>query len=205
VLPIGLFEDTLLDWIVYTCQPFTVTETKWFKSMMKAGNCQHKIPGADTVSSRLYTRLAPVEIELKALLEQTCSTIALSLDGWTSQNSLPMLAINGTWLGPNFQQYRACLEFIEIKVTYSGENLATIVYRTLKRLGILQKLLTITGDNAYNNDTLCRYLYISMANLTITLKRFRSVVVICNSKARIVVYGVLHMFSTLLSKIYLMY
>jgi len=32
------FEEALLDWIVYTCQPFTVTETKWFKRMMKAAS-----------------------------------------------------------------------------------------------------------------------------------------------------------------------
>ena len=69
-----------------------------------------------------------------------------------------MLAINGTWLGPNFEQYRACLEFIEIQGSYSGENLASTVYKTLKRLSLLQKLLTITSDNASNNDTLCRYL-----------------------------------------------
>ena len=36
--------------------------------------------------------------------------------------------------------------------------MASTVYKTLKRLSLLQKLLTITGDNASNNDTLCRYL-----------------------------------------------
>ena len=76
-----------------------------------------------------------------------------------------MLAINGTWLGPDFQQYRACLEFIEIKGSHSGENLATVVFKALKKLGLLQKLLTIIGDNASNNDTLCRYLHSSLSQL----------------------------------------
>ena len=140
------FEEALLDWIVYTCQLFTVTETKQFKVMMKSGGCQYHIPGADTVSNKLYARLVKVEAELHALLDRTCSTIALSLDGWTSQNSLPMLAINGKWLSPDFQLHQACIEFIEIKGSHSGENLAAIVFKALKKYGLLQKLLTITGD-----------------------------------------------------------
>jgi hypothetical protein len=76
-----------------------------------------------------------------------------------------MLAINGTWLGPNFEQYRACLEFIEIQGSHSGENLAATVFKTLKRLGLLQKLLTITSDNASNNDTLCRHLHSILSRL----------------------------------------
>ena len=78
------FEEALLDWIVYTCQLFTVTETKQFKVMMKSGGCQYHIPGADTVSNKLYARLVKVKAKLHALLDRTCSTIALSLNGWTS-------------------------------------------------------------------------------------------------------------------------
>jgi hypothetical protein len=70
-----------------------------------------------------------------------------------------MLAINSRWLGPNMKLYRACLEFIEIKGNYSGENLALIVLNMLKRLELRCKLLTLTTDNASNNDILCRYLY----------------------------------------------
>lgn len=132
---------------------------------MKARDCQYKIPSADTVASGLHARIVAIEAELKVLLQKTCSTLAISLDRWTSQNSLPMLAINGTWLGPNFQQYRACLEFIEIKGSHSGENLSLTVFGALKRLDVLQKLLTITSDNASNNDTLCRHLHIKLSRL----------------------------------------
>jgi hypothetical protein len=37
----------------------------------------------------------------------------ISKVGWTSQNSLPMLAINAHWMSSAFQQYRACIEFVE--------------------------------------------------------------------------------------------
>ncbi len=74
-----------------------------------------------------------------------------------------MLAINVKWLGPNFEVYQACIEFIEIIGSHSGENLATIVENALKKHEIRQKLLTIIGDNVSNNNTLCRHLYTSLS------------------------------------------
>ena len=55
--------------------------------------------------------------------------------------------------------YKACFDFIKIKGTYSGENLAYYIYKRYKKLGILYKILTITRDNASNNDTTARHLY----------------------------------------------
>ena len=75
------FEEGLLDWIVYTCQPFIVTESMWFRRMMKAAGYTHFILKGDTITNKLHSRIAIIKTELKILLEQTCSTVALSLDG----------------------------------------------------------------------------------------------------------------------------
>jgi hypothetical protein len=53
-----------------------------------------------------------------------------------------------------FQQYRACIEFVEIEGNYSRENLTNIVATVLERFYISNKVMTITADNASNNDTL---------------------------------------------------
>lgn len=70
-----------------------------------------------------------------------------------------MLAINAHWLPPDFQQYRACIEFVGIDRAHSGENLVNIVATVLDRFHISAKVMTITADNASNNDTLHRFLY----------------------------------------------
>jgi hypothetical protein len=70
-----------------------------------------------------------------------------------------MLAINGSWASPNIVVYKAYFDFIEIKGTYSGENLVYYVYKRYKKLGILYKILTITRDNMSNNDTAACHLY----------------------------------------------
>ncbi|PMD55495.1 uncharacterized protein K444DRAFT_537556, partial [Hyaloscypha bicolor E] len=47
----------------------------------------------------------------------------------------------------------ACLDFIKIKGTYSGKNLTQIIYKRGKKLGILHKIISLTRDNAKNNNT----------------------------------------------------
>jgi hypothetical protein len=152
------FEEAALNWIVSTCQPFTCVEQPSFKAMLRSAGLQDSIPSADTVPRRLCLRLDALDSELRILMS-SASSIALFLDGWTSQNSLPMLAINAHWMSSAFQQYRACIEFVEIEGSHSGENLARIVARVLERFHISDKVITITADNASNNDTLHRYLY----------------------------------------------
>ncbi|KAF4771947.1 hypothetical protein HAV15_011114 [Penicillium sp. str.  len=70
-----------------------------------------------------------------------------------------MLALNVHWMPSAFQQYRACIEFVEIEGSHSGESLANIVATVLEGFHISDKAMTIKADNASNNDTLHRYLY----------------------------------------------
>jgi hypothetical protein len=70
-----------------------------------------------------------------------------------------MFAINGKWAGPDIKIYQACLDFIKIKAAYSGRNLAQIVYKRGKKLYILHKIISLTGDNAKNNNTCAWHLY----------------------------------------------
>ena len=130
--------------------------------MLRSGGCRDKVPGADTIKNRLIKRVEIVEGKNTKLFATHASTVAVSLDGWTSQNNYSVLAINVSFLGLDFQVYQRCIEFIEIKGSHSGKNLAKIVEKALNKHDLLQKLLTITADNASNNDTLCRYLYTSL-------------------------------------------
>jgi len=68
-----------------------------------------------------------------------------------------------SFLGPQFEVYKRCIEFIEIEGSHSGENLARIVEGALDKHNLLPKLISITADNASNNDTLYRHLHNSIA------------------------------------------
>ena len=42
---------------------------------------------------------------------------------------------------------------------YSGENITSVILHLLSELGLQQKLLTITADNASNNEAIISILY----------------------------------------------
>lgn len=97
-------------------------------------------------------------------LAQTSSTIALSLDVWTSKSSKAILAVIGHWLTADFEYKERVIEFAELWGIHSGENMAHLVQKMLTELQIEHKLLTITADNASNNETLVSELYFNLTD-----------------------------------------
>jgi hypothetical protein len=89
-------ERNLLRWIIQDKQAFLVIESKAFQKIFV------DIPGVSlpftsrsTVRRRLQDQFEIQRLGLKENLANTCKTIALSLDIWTSQNHYPILGIIG--------------------------------------------------------------------------------------------------------------
>jgi hypothetical protein len=70
-----------------------------------------------------------------------------------------MFAINSKFTGLDIKIYLVCLDFVKIRGAYSRNNLAKLVFKRLKKLNVLHKLISLTGDNAKNNDTCACYLF----------------------------------------------
>jgi hypothetical protein len=151
-------EQALIQWVVQTRQPFTVVEHPAFKAIFQAVKADLPIKSADTLYNRVGKKFVHGRDHLKQELGANCRTIALSLDVWTSEHQLAILGVIGHWITPGFDRREELLEFTEIQGPHSGENLAEIVLTMLDELEIAPKLLTITGDNAGNNGTLCEAL-----------------------------------------------
>jgi hypothetical protein len=105
-------EKNILRWVVTSKQPFTVVQDPDFKQIFL------DISGVSPPFSTRYTLRLAIEdefkkqrLQLKDDLSTTCSTIALSLDVWTSSNSLPILAIIGHWLATEFEYRQQVIEF----------------------------------------------------------------------------------------------
>ncbi|EED21259.1 hypothetical protein TSTA_084900 [Talaromyces stipitatus ATCC 10500] len=78
---------------------------------------------------------------------------------YTSKNNLPILAMIGHWLTEDFFYKERVLEFIELHGIHSSENIAIAIQTTLSQLNLGEKLITITGDNASNNETMASELF----------------------------------------------
>jgi hypothetical protein len=48
------FKEALVNWIIETCQPFTITETESYKVIIKAAGYYNNIIKADTLTIYIY-------------------------------------------------------------------------------------------------------------------------------------------------------
>jgi hypothetical protein len=152
-------EQALVQWMVQTRQPFTTIEHPAFRAMFDAAGVALPVRSADTFRDRVKSAFQSWRHEIKQDLAHNCESLALSLDVWTSDHQLAVLAVIGHWIAPDFGRREALLEFAELRGAHSGENMAEVVHSLLQELEVAPKLLTITGDNASNNGTLCDTLY----------------------------------------------
>lgn len=156
-------EQALVRWIVQTRQPFTTVEHPSFKAIFDAAAVTVPLRRADTLRDRVKQEFRQSRDDLKRDLAQHCESLAISLDTWTSEHQLSILAIIGHWVTPTFERREALLDFVELPGPHSGENMAAVVLAMLHELEIAPKLLTITGDNAGNNGTMCDALYAELS------------------------------------------
>ena len=148
-------EKNLVNWVIGEDMAFSSIERPLFQKII------NDIPGIslpfksrNTLISRISSEFELDRTRLIEELATSSQTIALSLDGWTSNNDVPILAVIGHWLSESFAYKEAVLEFVEVEGAKTGENMGAIVLNLLKELNIETKLLSITGDNASNNETL---------------------------------------------------
>ncbi len=121
-------KQNILRWIVADHQSFSTIENVEFRQIFEdIPGVQLPIESRRTLVRELHSEYTLKKQNLKDELASTCSTIALSLDVWTSHNHLSILAIVGHWLTSNFEYKERLLAFKEVEGVHSRENLAAIV------------------------------------------------------------------------------
>ncbi|SJL08910.1 uncharacterized protein ARMOST_12284 [Armillaria ostoyae] len=87
------------------------------------------------------------------MLQAYNGCLNFATDAWTSPNHCPYIAFT-VHFEHDGEPVSLLLDFIEVAKSHSGENLAEVFKKVLKDFGICDKILSITCDNATNNDTM---------------------------------------------------
>jgi hypothetical protein len=112
-----------------------------------------EIPVANTIRALLDNRCVEAKTSLRQHLEPA-SRVSISLDCWTSPFNASYIAINAYWINSDWELKEVLLAFSEVTGAHRGKALAEITSDTLEEFGITGKILGVTSDNAFNNDTL---------------------------------------------------
>ena len=93
----------------------------------------------------------------KRLLHDLSSSykLLLVLNCWTSSNNYAFLAITVYFIINDWNYVEILLVFKSLSNMHSEKKLADYVMKTFHFHNITKQLLTITADNAKNNDSLC--------------------------------------------------
>jgi hypothetical protein len=91
---------------------------------------------------------------VQATLQSALSKIHLTIDLWTSPNTLAILGIVGHYISESGQLEHSILALREVSGEHTGENQSEEVLQVVKEYRFASKLGYFMMDNASNNDTL---------------------------------------------------
>ena len=155
----AVIQKLLVQIVVFHRLPLSIVEWPIFHSFVSALNplALHFIPTShNTVRSSIISIWNEERVILQNQLRTACSKINISLDVWTSPNTLLFLGIVAHFV----QHDQACISKALLGLrtigSHSGEEQFDTLRTVLSEYDCLENLGTIIGDNATTNDTLCR-------------------------------------------------
>ena len=157
-----MIRESIENFIIAESEPFNIVESKFYLNMIKLClMCKRNdvfLPKADAMKNGIMKRASKIHADLlEKLTAMQVDKFHCALDLWTSINGYTFLAITCHYINNDWELCEKLLSFQE-KIDHSGEGMAELVMKVLKEANLTTKAGCITGDNASNNDKLCKSL-----------------------------------------------
>ncbi|PBK90629.1 hypothetical protein ARMGADRAFT_1082353 [Armillaria gallica] len=108
-----------------------------------------KMPSADTVSCDVKDVYQMVKKQVASLLQGMWGKIHIAQDGRAAPQKLSLMGLVTIWVADGKMQ-TLTLDMAHLHKSHMGNNLAGCFYKSLQDFGIVDKLLSVPGDNASN-------------------------------------------------------
>lgn len=153
-------EEQLLKTITCLRLPFQTVENPVFQrllSLLYSGPGELELPSAKTLRRRLRDAVnCQQELQLQDLPED--AKVSLALDCWTSPFQQAFVAITVYFIDKDWNYREMLLGFEPLHGPHTGNNLSDVLHRLLEEQKLLDRIFSVTTDNATNNDTMIRAL-----------------------------------------------
>ena len=146
--------EFLVQWIISDSQAFRVAESPFFQQFLESLNFDYKAVKKDAVTQRTMNLFDIVKQKIIELLANHSQKFSLTLDIWTSPSQDPFLCVTLHLIDQNWILKAQVIAFRYIPGKHSGANMALVLESILKEYKIEDRILSITMDNASNNDKL---------------------------------------------------
>jgi len=147
------FKELLTEWVICDSLPFTTVESSYFRKVVHLLNPSAKVPSRDTLKRDIVNMFMEKKEMVRKILRDAPGRLSFTVDLWTSPNIKSFMGITAHWVDNEWSLKSTIVDFIHVQGVHSGRNLATAFKDVCLDFGILDKVNTITVDNASNNDT----------------------------------------------------
>ncbi|KAL1148125.1 hypothetical protein V6Z11_A10G103600 [Gossypium hirsutum] len=135
---------------------FKFVESEGFKKFMFVACPRFHIPSRTTMTRDVYQLYLDERVKIKQLLRSSCSKVCLTTDTWTFLQRGNYLCITAHFIDNDWKLNKKILNFCLIS-SHKGKSIGMAIEKCLLNWGI-DKLFTVTVDNASSNDVAIGYL-----------------------------------------------
>jgi hypothetical protein len=126
-------KDAVLRFVAQTNQPFSVVNHLSFQGLYSSMSSTTPFNERTTLSRYTTQRFNEIRRDQAQLLRDTCTSIAISFDGWGSKNHKHVIGAMGYWITPEWNRLSLNVEFAEAVLRSLEELWQTCSTRHLER------------------------------------------------------------------------
>lgn len=136
--------------------PFNIIDELEFRDFCKELDSRYELPNRKFLSAKAIPQKFN-EVKSRIMGElKLASSISLTTDGWSSNNTTPYLSLTGHFLSEDWKLKTYCLRTIYMPESHTGENIASMIRSILAEYDIHISIVTsITTDSAANMKKAC--------------------------------------------------
>ncbi|KAG2570423.1 hypothetical protein PVAP13_7KG053036 [Panicum virgatum] len=131
---------------------FRMVEHKWFNILMKWMNSNYESIGRKTIKNECMKVYESEKEQLRKSLREA-ESICLTTDLWTSNKNVQYMCLVAHYIDSDWVLQCRVLNFLEVDPPHTSLVIAHAVFECLVEWKIEDKVMSITLDNASNNDT----------------------------------------------------
>ncbi|GJS34413.1 zinc finger BED domain-containing protein RICESLEEPER 2-like protein [Tanacetum coccineum] len=155
--------SALIKEIIIDELPFSIVDQEGFKEYMEARYYRgFQIPSHEMIARDCVQVFMEEKAKLKSLIKKTDQRVCLTLNIWTSKQSVKYLCISAHFIDNNWELHKKIIGFSPL-TSNSGEEIGRAVEKCLLDWGI-SNVLTISTSSASSYDAAIDYLKTRLVN-----------------------------------------
>lgn len=140
----------LTDWLITDGCLFATIVGEGFKRFIKRIDPAFIVPCYRTLKVDIGAGYQEALLQMKQLINKTCTYAAITTDLWTARNNQGYIGITGHWLTPNMKLYDILICIDLIRYPHISENIHLALVKKIQELQLNDKVKHAVTDNGAN-------------------------------------------------------